>query len=138
MLERQDDVVGDFRRKGGGTMRAYRWLSIALMASVLSGGVGCKSYGPSRTVVSPEPPLAGPVGTDGGVTVADGTRDIPPPKSVTWVDRHPLFYKPRDYYDSSGNNTLVKVGAATFVGVPVGFFYEVKQIVIGNSPEPRF
>jgi hypothetical protein len=87
--------------------------------------------------VTPEPPLAGPVDPD-GVTVADGTRDIPPPKTVTWVDRHPLFYKPRDYYDSSGNNTLVKVGAATFVGVPVGFFYEVKQMVQGTPPEPRY
>ena len=118
-------------------MRAYRWLAIAVTVSILSGGIGCKSSGPSRTVVTPEPPLAGPTDSD-GVTVADGTRDIPPPKTVTWVDRHPLFYKPRDYYDSSGNNTLVKVGAATFVGVPVGFFYEIKQVVQGNSPEPRY
>jgi hypothetical protein len=70
--------------------------------------------------------------------VAEGTRDIPPPKTVTWVDRHPLFYKPRDYYDTSGSNTLVKVGAATFVGVPVGMFYEVKQMIVGVPPEPRF
>jgi hypothetical protein len=88
-------------------------------------------------VVTPDPALNPPAETD-GTAVADGTRDVPPPRSVTWVDRHPLFYKPRDYYDSSGNNTLVKIGAATFVGVPVGFFYEVKQIVAGTSPEPRF
>jgi len=118
-------------------MRLSRWLAIAVIVSVLSGGIGCKSYGPSTTVVTPEPPLAGAAGTD-GVAVTDGTREVPPVKSVTWVDRHPLFYKPRDYYDTAGNNTLVKVGAATFVGVPVGFFYEVKQIVVGTAPEPRF
>lgn len=138
MLERHEDDESSFRRKGGETMRGYRGLlAIAIMVGVVSGAAGCQSWGPTRTVVTPEPPLAGPATTE-GVTVADGTRDIPPPKSVTWVDRHPLFYKPRDYYESSGSNTLVKVGAATFVGVPVGFFYEVKQIVVGNPPEPRF
>jgi hypothetical protein len=137
MLERHDDDESSSQRKGGGSMRAYRRLAIAVMVFVFCGGTGCQSWGPTRTVVTPEPPLAGPAGTD-GVAVADGTRDIPPPKTVTWVDRHPLFYKPRDYYDSAGNNTLVKVGAATFVGVPVGFFYEVKQIVVGTPAEPRF
>jgi len=118
-------------------MRACRWFAIAAIVSVLAVGVGCKSYGPSRTVVTPEPALAGPADPD-GVAVADGTREVPPVRSVTWVDRHPLFYKPRDYYDTAGNNTLVKVGAATFVGVPVGLFYEMKQVVVGIPPEPRF
>jgi hypothetical protein len=119
-------------------MRPYRWFAIAVMVSILSGGIGCKSYGPSRTVVTPEPPLAGPLPETDGVTVADATRDVAPVKSVTWVDRHPLFYKPRDYYDTAGTNPFVRVGAATFVGVPVGLFYEVKQIVVGTPPEPRF
>jgi len=119
-------------------MGKYRWLAIAVIVSVLSGGIGCKSYGPSRTVVTPEPALSGPPPETDGVAVTDGTREVAPVKSVTWVDRHPLFYKPRDYYDTAGNNTLVKVGAATFVGVPVGFFYEIKQIVVGTPPEPRF
>jgi hypothetical protein len=137
MFERQEDKGGSSRRKGGGTMRSYRWTAIVLIGAVLSGGIGCKSYGPSRTVVTPEPALAAPADPD-GVAVTDGTREVAPVKSVTWVDRHPLFYKPRDYYDTAGNNTLVKVGAATFVGVPVGFFYEMKQIVVGTPPEQRF
>ena len=118
-------------------MRLYRWLAIAVVVSVLSAGIGCKSYGPSRTVVTPEPALSVPAEPD-GVAVTDGTREVAPPKQVTWVDRHPLFSKPRDYYDTAGNNGFVKVGAATFVGVPVGLFYEVKQIVVGAPAEPRF
>jgi hypothetical protein len=76
---------------------------------------------------------------DGGTTVtAEGTREIAPPKTVSWVDRHPLFSKPRDYWESSGDNKVVKVGAATFVGVPVGFYGEVKQIILGTPADVRY
>jgi hypothetical protein len=75
---------------------------------------------------------------DGDVTVADGTQTVTPPKTVTWVDRHPLFSKPRDYWETSGDNKVVKVAAATLVGVPAGIYGEVKQIIVGASQEPRY
>jgi hypothetical protein len=56
---------------------------------------------------------------------------------VTYVDRHPLLSKPREYWDSSGDNKIVKAGAATFIGVPVGLYGEIKQIVVGTPPETR-
>ncbi len=55
-----------------------------------------------------------------------------------FVDRHPLFSKPRQYWETSGDNKIVKAAAATFIGVPVGFAGEVKQIFVGAPPETRF
>jgi hypothetical protein len=48
-----------------------------------------------------------------------------------------VLSKPREYWESSGNNTIVKAAAATFVGVPVGLFGEVRQIVVGSPPDTR-
>jgi hypothetical protein len=117
-------------------MRGYRWSTIALF--VLSSGLasGCQSAGTPRTVVSPAPSISSRV--DGDVTVADGTQQLTPPRTVTWVDRHPLFSKPRDYWDTSGDNKVVKAAAATFVGVPAGIYGEVKQIIVGAPQEPRY
>ncbi len=99
--------------------------------------IGCQSAGPRKPIVTTEPAITSSV--DGDTTVvADGTRQVAPVRTVTWVDRHPLFYKPRDYWDTSGNNTVVKAAAATFVGVPVGMFGEVKQIITGAPQEARY
>jgi hypothetical protein len=57
---------------------------------------------------------------------------------LTFVERHPLLYKPRDYYESAGSNTAVKTAAAVVVGVPVGIVTEIKQIVVGAPPEPTY
>jgi hypothetical protein len=57
---------------------------------------------------------------------------------MTFVDRHPLFYKPRDYYESSGSNGVVKTVSAVVVGVPVGIYGELKQIVVGTPPDPTY
>jgi hypothetical protein len=65
----------------------------------------------------------------------DGGPAATPAKTVSVVDRHPLFSKPRDYWETSGDNKVVKAAAATFVGVPVGIFGEVKQIIVGAPPE---
>jgi hypothetical protein len=93
---------------------------------------GCQSGAPRR--VATEPSLSGPL--DPGTTVVEA-KPVHPSQSVTWVDRHPLFYKPRDYYESSGNNVVVKTAAATVIGVPAGIFGELKQIVVGTPTEPR-
>jgi hypothetical protein len=72
----------------------------------------------------------------------DGTVNAAPtpvaPVKTSFVDRHPLFYRPREYWESSGNNTVVKAAAATFIGVPAGIFSEAKQIITGNPPEPKY
>ena len=100
--------------------------AIALLALTLAGG--CQGMGPRR-VASAEPGLGG--GLDSGTSVA-----ATPAPSVSWVDRHPLFSKPRDMYESTNCNRVVKTAAAAVVGVPVGFFNEIKQIVVGKPGEP--
>jgi hypothetical protein len=47
------------------------------------------------------------------------------------VDRHPLLYKPRDVYHTTAHHGVVKVMAATFVGVPAGVVCEVGQVING-------
>jgi hypothetical protein len=97
---------------------------------------GCQSSPPRRTVVTPAPSVSGTVDRD--AAVADGTANLEPEKTVTWVDRHPLFSKPRDFWETSGDNKVVKAAAATFVGVPVGFYGEVKQIIVGTPADVRY
>ncbi|HEU5115936.1 MAG TPA: hypothetical protein VFT74_04600 [Isosphaeraceae bacterium] len=79
---------------------------------------------PHRSLASAEPAY---VAGDPAIVA-----DVPAARPVTFVDRHPLFYKPRDYYETSGQNGLVKAGAATFIGIPAGILGEMRQIVIGQ------
>jgi hypothetical protein len=117
-------------------MRKLRMVCLLLSGSMLAGMAGCQSGASSsqrRIAAKPEPglALAGEPGAGGLVE-----RTPPPPPQETFVDRHPLFSKPREYYDTSGNNTLVKVAGATIVGIPVGIFGELRQIVVGQPPTP--
>lgn len=119
-------------------MRGQRWISVGVLVLVYGVATGCQSAGPRKPIVTTEPAVSSSVDSDGTVVAADGTRQIAPPKTVTWVDRHPLFSKPRDYWDSSGDNKIVKAAAATFVGVPSGMYNEVKQIIVGAPQDPRY
>jgi len=110
-------------------LNLVRWLALAVSTAGLA--AGCHSGPSSRTLASTEPSLTTP---ESGTTVAAA----PPARTVTWVDRHPLFSKPRDYYESSGNNTIVKTAAATVVGIPAGIFGELKQIVVGAPTDVRY
>ena len=111
-------------------MRGSRSLTLALFAAVAA--AGCQT-GPSKsTLASAEPALSTPV--EGGTSVVQA----PAPRSVTFIERHPLFYKPRDYYESSGTNGVVKTAAAVVVGVPAGIVGEIKQIVVGTPPVPAY
>jgi hypothetical protein len=112
-------------------MRAPVWAAVALAAAVSL--TGCQSTPARRTIASTEPGLA-PSPDASGSTVAT----TPPPRSVTFVDRHPLFSKPRDYYENSGDNTIVKAAAATVIGIPAGLFGELKQIVVGAPSGTRY
>jgi hypothetical protein len=115
-------------------MRGTRWLAIVILALASGVSPGCQTAGTPRTatVISPEPAL------DGGGAVAERTIEAAPVKKVTFADRHPLFTKPRQYWETSGDNKIVKAAAATFIGVPAGFVGEVKQIFVGAPPETRF
>ena len=91
---------------------------------------GCQSAAPRRTV-SAEPGL-----TDPGATVVEAAP--PAGTQLTWVDRPPLFSKPREYYEKGGSNRIVKTAAATVIGIPAGIFGEFRQIVVGTPSSPRF
>ena len=110
-------------------MRGLQWTAIALAAALAA--PGCS--GPSkRTLASTEPGLSTVPG-DSGVVVADRGKPV---AGETWVDRHPLFSKPRQYYESTGNNKVAKTAAAAVIGVPAGIYGEIKQIVVGTPPTP--
>lgn len=112
-------------------MRALHWMVIALLATLVA--PGC-SGGPSkRTLASTEPGLSTVPG-DPGVTIVD--RAKPVPNSETFVDRHPLFSKPRDYYENTSSNKVAKTAAAAVIGVPAGIYGELKQIVVGVPVTP--
>ena len=93
---------------------------------------GCQTGPSKRSLASAEPALSPSV--EGGTTVVEG----PAPRTLTFVDRHPLFSKPREYYEGSGNNKVVKSAAAVVVGVPAGIFGELKQIVVGAPSDTRY
>jgi hypothetical protein len=107
-----------------------------ILAGLLSAGmVGCQggSMGSvRRSAAKPEPALTAS-GDDGSGTVISKS----PPPAVGFVDRHPLFYKPREIYNNSGSNRVVKVAGAAIVGVPMGLAGELRQIVVGAPAEPR-
>ena len=108
-------------------------ICFVLAALPLMFAAGCASGARRRGYVA-EPPLEFSE-ADGGVPIAiepSATRD------VTMVDRHPLLSKPRDFYESSGNNKLVKAAAATFIGIPAGILGEARQIVVGKPPSSRY
>jgi hypothetical protein len=117
-------------------MRGYRLFAIGLLVCTYGMNSGCQSPSTTRTIVSPEPGVARTASPDGVVVEKDPA--VTPAKTVSVVDRHPLFSKPRDYWDSSGDNKIVKAAAATFVGVPAGVFGEVKQIFVGVPPAPAY
>jgi hypothetical protein len=98
---------------------------------------GCQGSGSRRAIASSEPGLTSTVEADG--VVARSSSPVEPPiKTVNFVDRHPLFSRPRDYWEKSNSNKVVKAAAATFIGVPAGFVGEVKQIIVGAPPDMRY
>jgi hypothetical protein len=111
-------------------MRGFQWTAVALAATLAASG--CSSTPSRRTLASTEPGLSTAPG-DSGVVVADRAKPV---AGDTWVDRHPLFSKPRQYYESTGNNKVTKTAAAAVLGVPAGIYGEIKQIVVGTPPGP--
>jgi hypothetical protein len=108
--------------------------SAALTCAALGIQTGCQNAG-QRRAAAREPALSGPLelGPPTAVTEAPAA----PPKALTWVDRHPLFFKPRDMYEKTDSNPVVKTAAATVIGIPSGLMGELRQIVVGTSPGLR-
>lgn len=111
------------------TTRAGMWVAV-VVAAELTTLAGCHSAGPRR-LASVEPGLSDP-----GTTVVEGSP--PAGTAVTFADRHPLFAKPREYYENSGNNKVVKAAAATIIGIPAGILGEMRQIVVGAPAGTRY
>src|SRR5262245_57112336 len=113
-------------------MRGLRWPALALLVMAAT---GCHSSPLRGARTTAEPALTTPA--EPGTTVVEGAP--PPSRAVTFVDRHPLLYKPREYYDTTtGKSKVVKAAAATVIGVPAGVFGELKQIVVGAPVDPRY
>lgn len=107
--------------------RSTRWLlALVLLSGALTGCASHKAKKAGPTFAGAEPPLDVTVDPDGTNRLASSSSD------KNFGARHPLFYKPHDYYTKTNSNVLVKAGAATFVGVPAGVIGEVRQIVTGN------
>lgn len=111
----------------------YRTFGVSALAAGLLFLPGCQTAGSKRptTVVSPAPGVA-------DADVAEKAITATPVKTTGFAARHPLFSKPREYWETSGNNKVVKAAAATFIGVPAGFVGEVKQIIVGAPPAPSY
>jgi hypothetical protein len=115
-------------------MRGSRCLIATLLGLAALTLTGCQASPSRRSLASAEPVLS-PAAEGGAPVVVEG----PAPRSVTFVDRHPLLFKPRDYYENStSNNKIVKSAAAVVVGVPVGLVGELKQIVVGAPPGAQY
>lgn len=113
----------------GRRQRLFRMAGLGLSLAMLA---GCARYQTRRPIAAGEPPLD----LQGDPVVV--TPVAPPGQPVAFADRHPLFTKPREYYEISGENKLVKVGAATIIGIPAGLIGEMRQIVVGQPEAPRY
>jgi hypothetical protein len=109
-------------------------VSAALACAALGFQTGCQNGG-QRRAAAREPALSGPL--ELGPPTAITESPAAPPKAITWVDRHPLFSKPRDLYEKTDSNPVVKTAAAGFIGIPSGLVGELRQIVVGTSPSYR-
>ena len=106
-------------------MNTPRFFTYLMLAAIVLATAGCQSSGRRRGFAG-EPTLSGLDAQDKAYL------DAPAPSTAsTMVDRHPLLYKPREYWDTSGDNRIVKAAAATFIGVPAGVVGEVRQIFTG-------
>jgi hypothetical protein len=109
-------------------MRGSRFFRMAIFSLTALTVTGCHAGQSKRSIASSEPMLS-PTAEGGTPIIVEGT----PARTVTYVDRHPLLSKPREYYEgSTSNNVIGKSARAVVVGVPVGIYGELKQIVVGT------
>lgn len=118
--------------------KRHGWIWGTFASALLLAVAGCQGAGGRSRVTRAEPSLSGTINDDVVIGDSPAVAEAPPARTVGVVDRHPLFSKPRDYWESSGDNKIVKAAAATFIGVPAGFLGEMRQIVVGAPPSPRY
>lgn len=113
-------------------MRGIRWLAPILLTALI--GSGCQGTSMRRpgALASAEPSLNTELGSPSTVV------EVPAAQGITIVDRHPLFSKPREYYENSGDNRFVKTASATLIGIPAGIVGELRQIVAGRPPAASY
>jgi hypothetical protein len=120
-------------------MRGSHLTAWVLVAGLCASAAGSGCHGTTKRAAATEPGLAVGAEPTLGAPIAQGTTVAPGGTGVTWVDRHPLFSKPREWYETTNSdNKVVKGVAATFIGVPAGFFGELRQIVTGSTPATRY
>jgi hypothetical protein len=110
-------------------MRTGQGRNVLVLALCLWGAIGCRGVETPRSLASSEPTL------DSAPDANSVVVEAPPAKQVTFADRHPLFSRPREYYETTGRTKVAKVAAATFIGIPAGIVGEVRQIVVGRPPD---
>jgi len=102
--------------------RAFVVLSTACI--VLA--TGCARHRNKNLIVSNNQPVIA------GASSVDQAYSVEKPIAGTrFVDRHPMFYKPGEYYTTSDGNMVVRGARATFIGVPAGIVGEVRQAFRG-------
>lgn len=107
-------------------MNTHRLILPTLLMVVILPFSGCNSPNKRGSIAMTEPGLDEVVGPN-----------VASARPVTVVDRHPLFSKPRDWYEQTNSNKLVKSAAAVVIGIPAGALGEAKQIVVGSPPQTR-
>lgn len=94
-------------------------------AALLVATVGCGKHRKDM-VVSNRPIIEGASPVGGNEVVVNK-----PVGGSRFVERHPLLYKPGEYYSTYDGNVVVRGARATFIGVPAGMVGEVKQAFRG-------
>ncbi|QDV37948.1 hypothetical protein [Tautonia plasticadhaerens] len=102
------------------------WTLLLALAAAPATGCHRQEFLRNRSV-DMDPPLVSADPIAGDPALAE-------PRSATLADRHPLFRKPAEYYQSAGPSPVRKVAAATVIGIPAGILGEMRQIVVGCPP----
>lgn len=98
---------------------------IAVLAVIIT--PGCAKNRQKVMVSNNRPIIEGASSVGGSEIVVNQ----PASNGSRFIDRHPLFYKPGEYYTTYDGNVVVRGARATFVGIPAGVVGEVKQAFRG-------
>ena len=88
---------------------------------------GCAKNRQKVMVSNNRPIIEGASSVGGGEIVVNNK----PAGGSRFIDRHPLFYKPGEYYTTYDGNVVLRGARATFVGIPAGMVGEMKQAFRG-------
>ena len=118
-------------------MRGQRWFAIGLVAVLYGIISGCQSCRPTPDCGHPRA-WPGQLGRRQRHSHRRRHTSIAATENRRLGRAPPTLFQAATIWETSGDNKIVKAAAATFVGVPVGFYGEVKQIIVGVPTEPRY